>query len=39
MVYVVRIELDEETTLDEVENNLYNNGFITDFDLLETFED
>lgn len=38
-VYVVRLELDDETSLDEVEQELYNNGMITDFNLLETYDD
>lgn len=38
MVYVVRIELDEETDYKEFEQDLYNNDKVVDVDLLEVFE-
>ena len=38
MVYVVRIELDEETDYKEFEQDLYNNDKVIDVDLLEVFE-
>lgn len=38
MVYVVRIELAEETDYKEFEQDLYNNDKVVDVDLLEVFE-
>ena len=39
MVYVVRIEVDNETDYKELEQDLYNNDKIVDVDLLEVYKD